>query len=81
VLQLGWSEETHASALDDRRRQRRMCRDRLNGNKKDLELMAMETRFQVTDQRDHPHYEALVDQARHHIATRVAFYRELARAQ
>jgi pyruvate-ferredoxin/flavodoxin oxidoreductase len=44
-------------------------------------LMATETRFQVTDQRDHSHYEALVDRARHHIAKRAALYRELARAQ
>jgi pyruvate-ferredoxin/flavodoxin oxidoreductase len=44
-------------------------------------LMAMETRFQVTDQRDHERYEALIDRARHHIANRVALYRELARAR
>ncbi len=41
-------------------------------------LMALETRFQLTDQQDHEHYESLVDRARHQIAKRVALYQELA---
>ena len=44
-------------------------------------LMAVETRFQATDHRDHEHYEELIDRARHQIAKRVALYHELARAQ
>ena len=43
-------------------------------------LMASESRFQLTDQQDHVHYEALVDRARHQIAKRMALYRELAAA-
>jgi pyruvate-ferredoxin/flavodoxin oxidoreductase len=42
-------------------------------------LMALETRFQLTDQQDHAHYEALVDRARHQIAKRAALYHELAK--
>ena len=41
-------------------------------------LMAVEARFQLTDQQDHEHYEVLVDRARHQIAKRTALYRELA---
>ena len=41
-------------------------------------LMALESRFQLTDQQDHDHYEALIDHARHQIAKRVALYHELA---
>jgi len=41
-------------------------------------LMALESRFQLTDRQDHEHYETLVDRARHQIAKRVALYRELA---
>jgi pyruvate-ferredoxin/flavodoxin oxidoreductase len=41
-------------------------------------LMALETRFQLTDQQDHAHYQALVERARHQIATRVAHYQQLA---
>ena len=41
-------------------------------------LMALETRFQLTDQQDHEHYAALVDRARHQISKRAALYRELA---
>ncbi len=41
-------------------------------------LMALESRFQLTDQQDHDHYEALVERARHQIAKRVALYHELA---
>jgi pyruvate-ferredoxin/flavodoxin oxidoreductase len=44
-------------------------------------LMAIESRFQVTDQQDHVHYEALIDRARRQIAKRVALYHELARIQ
>jgi pyruvate-ferredoxin/flavodoxin oxidoreductase len=44
-------------------------------------LMATETRFQLTDQQDHAHYEALVERARHQIAKRVALYHDLARTQ
>jgi pyruvate-ferredoxin/flavodoxin oxidoreductase len=44
-------------------------------------LMALETRFQVTDQRDHEHYGELIDRARSQIAKRVALYHELARTQ
>ena len=43
--------------------------------------MAVESRFQMTAQQDHVHYAALVDRARHQIATRVALYHELARSQ
>jgi len=41
-------------------------------------LMAVESRFQLTDQQDHAHYEELVERARHQIAKRAALYRELA---
>jgi pyruvate-ferredoxin/flavodoxin oxidoreductase len=41
-------------------------------------LMKLESRFQLTDQQDHEHYEALVERARHQIAKRVALYHELA---
>ena len=41
-------------------------------------LMAVEARFQLTDQQDHEHYAHLIGQARHQIATRVALYQELA---
>ena len=41
-------------------------------------LMAVEARFQLTDQQDHEHYAHLIDQARHQIATRVALYQQLA---
>jgi len=41
-------------------------------------LMAVEGRFQLTDQQGHEHYEHLIDQARHQIAKRVALYQELA---
>jgi pyruvate-ferredoxin/flavodoxin oxidoreductase len=44
-------------------------------------LMAIESRFQVTDQRDHEHYAELIDRARSQIAKRVALYHELARTQ
>ena len=44
-------------------------------------LMALESRFQMTDQQDHAHYAALVDRARHRIAKRVALYHELARSE
>jgi hypothetical protein len=40
--------------------------------------MAVEGRFQLTDQQGHEHYEHLIDQARHQIAKRVALYQELA---
>jgi len=40
-------------------------------------LMKLESRFQLTDQQDHAHYEALVERARHQIAKRVALYQEL----
>jgi pyruvate-ferredoxin/flavodoxin oxidoreductase len=42
-------------------------------------LMALETRFQLTDQQDHEQYQLLVERARHQIAKRVALYRGLAR--
>jgi pyruvate-ferredoxin/flavodoxin oxidoreductase len=42
-------------------------------------LMAVEARFQLTDQQDHAYYERLVDQARHQIVRRQAMYQELAR--
>jgi len=41
-------------------------------------LMAVEARFQLTDQQDHEHYEQLIDRARHQIARRVALYHDLA---
>jgi pyruvate-ferredoxin/flavodoxin oxidoreductase len=41
-------------------------------------LMKLESRFQLTDQQDHAHYETLVERARHQIAKRVALYHELA---
>jgi pyruvate-ferredoxin/flavodoxin oxidoreductase len=41
-------------------------------------LMALESRFQLTDQHNHEHYQALVDRARQQIARRAALYRELA---
>jgi pyruvate-ferredoxin/flavodoxin oxidoreductase len=41
-------------------------------------LMAVEARFQLTDQQDHQHYEALIDRARHQIAKRAALYQEIA---
>jgi len=41
-------------------------------------LMAIESRFQLTDQQDHEHYVALVERARQQVARRVALYRELA---
>jgi pyruvate-ferredoxin/flavodoxin oxidoreductase len=41
-------------------------------------LMALESRFQLTDQHDHECYQALVDRARHQIAKRVTLYQELA---
>ena len=41
-------------------------------------LMALEARFQLTDQQDHAHYEALTDRARHQIAKRTALYHEIA---
>ena len=44
-------------------------------------LMALETRFQLTDQQDHAHYEALVERARHQIAKRAALYHDLAPAE
>jgi pyruvate-ferredoxin/flavodoxin oxidoreductase len=44
-------------------------------------LMALETRFQLTDQQDHAHYEALVERARHQIAKRAALYQGLAQKQ
>ena len=44
-------------------------------------LMALETRFQLTDLQDHAHYEALVERARHQIAKRAALYHELAQNQ
>src|SRR3954466_13671099 len=44
-------------------------------------LMALETRFQLTDQQDHAHYEALVERARHQIAKRAALYHGLAQKQ
>jgi hypothetical protein len=40
--------------------------------------MKLESRFQLTDQQDHVHYEALLERARHQIAKRVALYHELA---
>jgi pyruvate-ferredoxin/flavodoxin oxidoreductase len=42
-------------------------------------LMAVEARFQLTDQQDHMYYERLVDQARHQIVRHQALYQELAR--
>lgn len=44
-------------------------------------LMALETRFQLTEQQDHAHYEALVERARHQIAKRAALYHGLAHKQ
>jgi pyruvate-ferredoxin/flavodoxin oxidoreductase len=41
-------------------------------------LMAVEARFQLTDQQDHAHYERLIDQARRQIKKRVALYDEIA---
>ena len=41
-------------------------------------LMALETRFQLTDQQDHEHYAVLIDRARHQIAKRTALYQEIA---
>ena len=41
-------------------------------------LMAIEARFQLTDQQDHEHYAVLIDRARHQIARRTALYREIA---
>jgi pyruvate-ferredoxin/flavodoxin oxidoreductase len=41
-------------------------------------LMALEARFQLTDQQDHAHYEMLIDQARRQIHKRVALYQEIA---
>ena len=41
-------------------------------------LMAMEARFQLTDQQDHERYERLTDRARQQIAKRRARYTELA---
>jgi pyruvate-ferredoxin/flavodoxin oxidoreductase len=41
-------------------------------------LMAVEARFQLTDQQDHEHYGALIDRARHQIAKRTALYKEIA---
>jgi hypothetical protein len=41
-------------------------------------LMAVEARFQLTDQQDHTHYELLIDQARRQIKKRVALYDEIA---
>ncbi len=42
------------------------------------DLMAVESRFQATDQHDHEQYAALVDRARHQITKRLTLYRELA---
>jgi len=44
-------------------------------------LMALESRFQLTDQQDHAHYEALLERARHQIAKRAALYHGLAHKQ
>jgi len=41
-------------------------------------LLSLESRFQLTDQQDHEHYQALVERARHQITKRVALYQELA---
>jgi pyruvate-ferredoxin/flavodoxin oxidoreductase len=41
-------------------------------------LMAIEARFQLTDQQDHEHYAVLIDRARHQIAKRAALYQEIA---
>ncbi|MBI3403517.1 MAG: pyruvate:ferredoxin (flavodoxin) oxidoreductase [Acidobacteria bacterium] len=41
-------------------------------------LMAIETRFQLTAQQDEARYAALVEDARRHIARRLALYQELA---
>jgi pyruvate-ferredoxin/flavodoxin oxidoreductase len=43
------------------------------------QLMAAESRFQLTNQQDHDTYEALVDRARHQITKRIELYNELAR--
>ena len=42
------------------------------------DLMKLESRFQSVAQHDQPHYEELVDRARHQITKRLALYRELA---
>jgi len=45
------------------------------------DLMKLESRFQSVAQHDQPHYEELVDRARHQITKRLALYRELAGAR
>ena len=42
------------------------------------QLMALESRFQLTDRQDHDHYEALVERARQQIAKRISLYQKLA---
>ncbi len=42
------------------------------------ELMRLESRFQSVAQHDQPHYDELVDRARHQITKRLALYKELA---
>jgi len=42
------------------------------------EMMKLESRFQAVAQQDQPHYEELVDRARHQISKRLALYKELA---
>ncbi|MBI4484561.1 MAG: 2-oxoacid:acceptor oxidoreductase family protein, partial [Acidobacteria bacterium] len=41
-------------------------------------LMALESRFQLTDQQDHAYYETLLERARRQITKRLALYHELA---
>jgi pyruvate-ferredoxin/flavodoxin oxidoreductase len=41
-------------------------------------LMAVEARFQLTDQQDHARYEVLIDRARRQIEKRAALYQEIA---
>ncbi len=45
------------------------------------DLMKLESRFQSVAQHDQPHYEELVDRARHQITKRLALYKELAGAR
>ncbi|HZT75903.1 MAG TPA: pyruvate:ferredoxin (flavodoxin) oxidoreductase [Vicinamibacterales bacterium] len=45
------------------------------------ELMKLESRFQSVAQHDQPHYDELVDRARHQITKRLALYKELASAR
>jgi len=45
------------------------------------ELMKLESRFQSVAQHDQPHYDELVDRARHQITKRLALYKELAGAR